>query len=62
MQNVDIYISDRPHPQYFHPMSPVEALGRHHKIYLLTHPRQLETNWRENTKDNLFRYCQDLVW
>lgn len=62
MQKVDVYISDRPHPQYFHPMPPVDALGRYNRIYLLTHPRQLETNWRENTKENLSRYCQDLVW
>jgi hypothetical protein len=60
--SVDIYISDRPYPQYYHPSSPVNAIGRHQRIYLLTHPRQCETNWRENTKDNLFRVYEGLTW
>lgn len=62
MGNTDIYISDRPHPQYFHPVAPREALGRHARIYLLTHPRQFETNWTENTKENLSRLYQSLAW
>jgi hypothetical protein len=62
MENVDIYISDRPYPQYYHPMPPMNALGRHKRIYLLTHPRQCETNWGENTKDNLFRFYEGLTW
>lgn len=62
MGNVDIYISDRPYPQYYHPMSPMNAIGRHKRIYLLTHPRQCETNWGENTKDNLFRVYEGLTW
>ena len=62
MSNTDIYISDRPHPQYFYPTTPREALGRHARIYLLTHPRQFETNWTENTKENLARLYQSLVW
>jgi hypothetical protein len=59
---VDIYIADRPHPQYYHPGSPFDALDRHRRIYLLTHPRQWETNWRENTKDNLLRMVEGLTW
>lgn len=62
MQSTDIYISDRPHPQYFYPTPPRDALGRHSCIYLLTHPRQCETNWTENTKDNLGRLYQSLLW
>lgn len=62
MENTDIYISDRPHPQYFYPITPHEALGRHARIYLLTHPRQCETNWAENTKENLARLYQGLTW
>jgi hypothetical protein len=62
MDNVDIYISDRPYPQYYHPISPINAIGRHRRIYLLTHPRQCETNWGENTKDNLFRFYEGLKW
>ncbi|MDB5962428.1 MAG: hypothetical protein JWP59_3722 [Massilia sp.] len=62
MKNTDIYISDRPHPQYFFPTTPRDALGRHARIYLLTHPRQFETNWTENTKENLSRLYQSLIW
>ncbi|WP_426195146.1 hypothetical protein [Massilia sp. DWR3-1-1] len=62
MNNTDIYISDRPHPQYFYPTTPRDALGRHARIYLLTHPRQFETNWIENTKENLARLYQSLIW
>jgi hypothetical protein len=62
MGNTDIYISDRPPPQYYYPTSPRDALGHHSRIYLLTHPRQFETNWTENTKENLARLYQSLVW
>lgn len=62
MKSTDIYISDRPHPQYFYPSSPRDALGRHARIYLLTHPRQFETNWTENTKENFSRLYQSLTW
>jgi hypothetical protein len=62
LDNTDIYISDRPPPQYYHPSSPIDALRQHRRIYLLTHPRQCETNWKANTKDNLFRFYQGLTW
>lgn len=62
MKNTDIYISDRPHPQYFYPKPPKDALGRHERIYLLTHPRQCETNWRANTRENISRLYQSLMW
>jgi hypothetical protein len=62
IDHTDIYISDRPPPQYYHPVAPVDALRRHRRIYLLTHPRQCETNWTANTKDNLFRFYEGLTW
>lgn len=58
----DVYISDRLAPQYYYPSSPVAAISRHRKICLLTHPRQFETNWAENTKDNLHRVYEGLAW
>jgi hypothetical protein len=59
----DMYIADRPPPLYYHPSSPVDAIaGRYDRIYLLTHPRQFETNWQANTKDNLLRCYQGLAW
>ncbi|MDL2354118.1 MAG: hypothetical protein QFF03_02545 [Pseudomonadota bacterium] len=62
LDQVGIYIADRPHPHYYHPSAPHEALGRHARICLLTHPRQCETNWVANTKDNLVRFYEGATW
>lgn len=62
LEQFDLYISDRPHPVYYHPMAPQAALGRYHCICLLTHPVQWETNWRENTRCNVRRLVEDLSW
>jgi hypothetical protein len=61
LDHIDIYIADRPAPRYYHPMPPASALRVHRRICLVTHPRQVETNWKENTKDNLFRFYEGLV-
>lgn len=62
LNRFDLYISDRPHPVYFHPMPPTSALGRYQCICLLTHPVQWETNWRESTRCNLRRLAEGLAW
>lgn len=62
MENIDIYIADRPPPLFYSPMSPLAALGRHRRIYLLTHPRQMESNWEANTKENLCRVYEYVTW
>lgn len=62
METIDIYISDRPPPQYYHPSSPLASLGKHRRIYLLTHPRQVETNWKANTRENWCRMYESLTW
>jgi hypothetical protein len=62
MDNADIYISDMPPPEFYRPCSPLEALGRHRRIYLLTHPRNFEANWKANTNENLFRVYEGLSW
>lgn len=62
LKRFDLYISDRTHPVYFHPMAPQEALGRYRCICLLTHPVQWETNWRESTRCNVRRLVEDLAW
>jgi hypothetical protein len=62
LDHIDIYIADRPAPQYYHPTSPFNAMREHRRICLVTHPRQVETNWKENIKDNLFRFYEGLVW
>lgn len=62
MEHIDIYISDQPPPEFYHPCSPLISLGRHRRIYLLTHPRCLETNWKANTRENLLRFYEGLAW
>lgn len=62
LDNFDIYISDRHHPQYFYPISPFDAIEQHNKICFLTHPAQWETNWIENTKFNFHRLYEGLRW
>lgn len=62
MHQFDLYISDRPYPQYFHPTSPTDALGRYSCICLLTHPVQWETNWAESTGCNVRRLVEGLSW
>ncbi|QYF93520.1 hypothetical protein KY495_23165 [Massilia sp. PAMC28688] len=62
LSRFDMYISDRPHPLYYHPMPPAAAFGRYRSICLLTHPVQWETNWRENTRCNVRRLIEGLAW
>jgi hypothetical protein len=62
LDKFDIYITDRPHPEYFHPIPPINAIGFHKKICVLTHPMQWETNWAENTKMNYIRFFEGLKW
>ena len=62
LRQFDMYISDRPHPVYLHPMPPQAALGRYQSICLLTHPVQWETNWRESTRCNVRRLVEGLAW
>jgi hypothetical protein len=62
LNGFDIYISDRPYPHYYHPVSPFYAIRRYNKICFLTHPRQWETNWIGHTKDNFLRLYEGLKW
>ncbi|MFB9242897.1 hypothetical protein IV454_20505 [Massilia antarctica] len=62
LDQFDMYISDRPPPQLYHPMTPHAALGRYRSICLLTHPVQWETNWRDTTRCNLRRLAEGLTW
>jgi hypothetical protein len=62
LSHFDVYISDRPHPRYYHPKSPFAALRESNRICFLTHPVQWETNWAESTRSNLRRLYQELAW
>ena len=62
LDSLDLYISDRPAPHYFHPLPPQQALGRYRRICLLTHPVQWHTNWLDSSKHNLRRLYEELAW
>ena len=62
LSSFDLYISDRPHPQYFHPMPPQKALGAYRRICLLTHPAQWRTNWAASSGHNLRRLVEAWRW
>ncbi|MGZ8288835.1 MAG: hypothetical protein ACXW2U_04310 [Telluria sp.] len=62
LRNFDMYISDKPFPQYYHPMPLSEALGKHARICFLTHPVQWETNWTESTRCNVRRLYEEMTW
>ena len=62
LESFDFYVADRPHPKYYHPSAPSDALGTFQRICFLSHPRQFETNWMENTKENLFRFYEGARW
>jgi hypothetical protein len=62
LSRFDLYISDKPYPRYYHPVSPFDALGKYRRICFLTHPNQWETNWRESTRCNVGRVYQELTW
>jgi hypothetical protein len=62
LRHFDLYISDRPYPVYYYPLSPFAALGQHQRICFLTHPVQWETNWLESTRCNVVRVAEELVW
>jgi hypothetical protein len=62
LRHFDLYISDRPYPVYYYPLSPFEALGRHERICFLTHPVQWETNWLESTRCNMVRLAEEVAW
>jgi hypothetical protein len=62
LRHFEMYISDRKHPVYYHPLSPFDALGRYQSICFLTHPVQWETNWVESTRLNVRRLAEELAW
>lgn len=62
MRSLDLYISDRPAPQYFHPLAPQAALGRYRRICLLTHPAQWHASWGANHRKNLGRLVEAWRW
>jgi hypothetical protein len=62
LRHFDVYISDRPYPVFYYPVSPFDAIGRHARICFLTHPVQWETNWIESTRCNMVRLAEELVW
>jgi len=56
------YISDKPYPIYYSPENIFDIIGKHQVICMLTHPRQWETNFWVNTKDNIIRFIEGVKY
>lgn len=55
LDSFDVYITDRPYPEYFRPCSPERMLSESRRILFLTHPNQWRVNVRATTKENFKR-------
>ncbi|WP_284456195.1 hypothetical protein [Alloalcanivorax xenomutans] len=62
MNALDIYISDKPYPQYYHPVNIFDAMKTYDIICFTSHPRQWDTNFLVNTWDNLKRVVEGIRW
>ncbi len=62
MEKIDVYIADRPYPQFYSPKSIFECIGEDNVIYMLTHPRQWRVNIMVNTIDNFKRVYEGFRW
>ncbi len=58
----EIYVSDRPYPQFYYPLSPFEAIQKYRNLYLLTHPRHWGSNPIENLRADRSRFLESLFW
>lgn len=56
----DAYISDKPYPKYYSPNNIFSEIGKSDVICMLSHPRQWETNFWVNTKDNILRLIEGI--
>jgi hypothetical protein len=62
MKNCDVYLSDRPYPQFYYPVSPFEAMQKYRIIYMLSHPRHWGSNLMENLKADRIRLVESILW
>jgi hypothetical protein len=62
MESFDIYVSDKPYPVFYTPNSIFEYIGKENIICMLSHPKQWRTSWLCNTKENIKRLYEGLVW
>ena len=62
MKSFDIYISDRPYPYFYNPENIFKYIGNKKTICFLSHPRHWKTNLIENSKDNIKRLYEGLIW
>jgi len=62
MDSFDIYVSDKPYPIFYTPKSIFKYIGKKDIICMLTHPRQWNTSFFCNTKENLKRLYEGFIW
>jgi len=60
----NVIISDTLPPEHYKPTNPFDILkeGKAQVVYLLTHPRHWRTNAAANTKDNVKRFYEGLIY
>jgi hypothetical protein len=63
MKHFQFRISDRPYPNFWHPVPPTQAINhKANNIFLLTHPRQWRSSVVANTRENAVRLYEGLRW
>ena len=63
MNYFDFRMSDKPYPDFWHPLSPFEVISdKANNIFLLTHPRQWSSSILENTRENAIRLYEGWRW
>ena len=62
MKHFDCYISDASFPEFYKPLSPLEAIKRYERIYFLSHPIHWEADFLASTKHNLIRLYEHVMW
>ncbi len=63
LEAINVYISDRPHPERYHPLSPQAAMEQGMPVIcLLTHPRHWGANPSHNLNQDMERLGKGLMY
>jgi hypothetical protein len=62
MDSFDIYLSDGAFSLDATAQDIIKMIENKNKICMLTHPRQWNVSWSCNTKENLKRLYEGLIW
>lgn len=62
IQSLDYYVSDCGYPNFYKTEPFTDALKKSRRICFLTHPRHWRCSRKINTKDNVNRMVEDVLW